>query len=78
MSGGVAAFVGSLYGPVATGRSSIVKVRSRRRSLVNANHQPMSAPTRLRKPVRKPMWMNSQSTQPAKPLNCILNAETTA
>ena len=36
------------YGPAATGMSSMVKVRSRRRSRVNANHQPTTAPTRLR------------------------------
>ena len=58
--------------------SSMVKVRSRRRSRVNANHQLNSAPMRLRKPVRKPMWMKSQTTQPGKPPKCILNAETTA
>src|SRR5215471_6695775 len=61
-----------------TGMSSMVKVRSRRMSRVKANHQPNSAPMRLRQPVRKPMWMNSQATQPMKPPKCSFPVETTA
>ena len=38
----------SPYAPASTGMSSMVKVRSRRMSRVNANHQPSTAPTRLR------------------------------
>jgi len=40
--------VGLPYAPASRGMSSRVKVRSRRRSRVNANHQPRMAPTRLR------------------------------
>jgi hypothetical protein len=51
---------------------------SRRKSRVKAYHQPNSAPMRLRQPVRKPMCMNSQTTQPIKPPKRILFVETTA
>ena len=60
------------------GISSMVKPRSRRTSRVKANHQLNSAPMRLRQPVRKPMWMNSQATQPGKPPKCIPIEWTTA
>ena len=34
---------------------------------MKASHQVRTALKRLRKPVRNPMWMNSQASQPAKP-----------
>jgi len=37
-----------LYAPAVSGMSSMVKVRSRRMSRVKANHQPSTAPIRLR------------------------------
>src|SRR5271169_2385628 len=57
---------------------SVVYVRSRRTSRTKAGHQLTSAPRRLRKPVRKPMWMNSQTTQAGKPERCTRPTETTA
>ena len=68
----------SPYGPACSGRSSMVKPRSRRMSRAKANHQPNSVPMRLRQPVRKPMWMNSQATQPMKPPKCSFLVDTTA
>ena len=71
-------WAGPLQAPAATGMSSRLKVRSQRRSRVKANHQPKMAPMRLRQPVRKPMWMNSQPSQPKEPPNWILPTEMTA
>ena len=56
----------------------LVSVRSWRRSRVNANHQDSTAPNRLRNPVMKAMWMNSQPHQPMKPDRCTLPADITA
>ena len=56
----------------------VVKARSRRRSRVKAAHQVRIAPMRFRYPVRKAMWMNSQPTQPGKPLICSGPADMTA
>src|SRR6185312_3347848 len=57
---------------------SVVYVRSRRTSRTKAGHQLTSAPRRLRNPVRKLMWMNSQMTQARKPERCTRPTETTA
>jgi hypothetical protein len=45
---------------------------------VKAYQQLNSAPKRLCQPVRKPMWINSQATQPGKPPKFGFPVETTA
>lgn len=50
-----------------TSGSAAVKARSRREPEAKTTAQLSRAPARLRKPVRKTMWMNSQISQPISP-----------
>ena len=55
-----------------------MNARSRRVPRLKATNHDSTAPNRLRYPVRKAMWMNSQTSQPNRPARRSRPAEITA